>query len=164
MPPELFNRTGDNWRGLFIIAEAAGGEWPELRPAGGEGGVRRGGQSIALQLLEAIWQVFAEKKVVRLHTKALLPALLSVEESPWEKANNGRAIDAYWLRDELAGFSAAAGGSRRGIGVKRARQWRERQRKPPQGIYEDHLHEALVEVPSAADAESKPRSDRRGAD
>ena len=29
MPPELFNRTGDNWRGLFIIAEAAGGEWPE---------------------------------------------------------------------------------------------------------------------------------------
>ena len=29
MPPELFNRTGDNWRGLFSIAEAAGGEWPE---------------------------------------------------------------------------------------------------------------------------------------
>ena len=23
------NRTGDNWRGLFSIAEPAGGEWPE---------------------------------------------------------------------------------------------------------------------------------------
>ena len=44
MPPELFNRTGDNWRGLFSIAEAAGGEWPELRQAGGDGGAQRGGQ------------------------------------------------------------------------------------------------------------------------
>ena len=44
LPPELFNRTGDNWRGLFSIAEAAGGEWPERARAGGDGGDQRGGQ------------------------------------------------------------------------------------------------------------------------
>ena len=38
MPPELFNRTGDNWRGLFVVAEAAGGVWPDLaRQAAMEG-------------------------------------------------------------------------------------------------------------------------------
>ena len=44
MPPELFNRTGDNWRGLFSIAEAAGRRMAGTRQAGGDGGDQRGGQ------------------------------------------------------------------------------------------------------------------------
>ena len=44
LPPELFNRTGDNWRGLFSIAEAAGGRMAGTRQAGGDGGDQRGGQ------------------------------------------------------------------------------------------------------------------------
>ena len=36
--------------------------------------IQRGGQQPSLQLLEAIWQIFDEKKVVRMHTKVLLDA------------------------------------------------------------------------------------------
>src|SRR5260221_14749833 len=28
MPPSAYNRLADNWRPLFAIAQAAGGEWP----------------------------------------------------------------------------------------------------------------------------------------
>ena len=90
MPPELFNRTGDNWRGLFIVAEAAGGVWPDLARQAAMEGVSEESESLSTQLLEAIWQIFAEKKVVRMHTKVLLDALMKIEEAPWEEANNGR--------------------------------------------------------------------------
>ena len=72
LPPELFNRTGDNWRGLFSIAEAAGGEWPELAEQAAMEEISEEDSNLILQLLEAIWQIFAEKKVVRMHTKVLL--------------------------------------------------------------------------------------------
>ena len=56
MPPELFNRTGDNWRGLFIVAEAAGGVWPDLVRQAAMEGFSEEASSLSTQLLEAIWQ------------------------------------------------------------------------------------------------------------
>ena len=117
LPPELFNRTGDNWRGLFSIAEAAGGEWPERAKQAAMEEISEEDSNRSLQLLEAIWQIFAEKKVVRLHTKVLLDALKKIEEAPWEEANNGREIDGYWLREKLTGVSAAARKPRGGGGA-----------------------------------------------
>ncbi len=94
IPPELFNRTGYNWRGLFSIAEAAGGEWPERAKQAAMEEISEEDSNHALQLLEAIWQIFAEKKVVRMHTKVLLDALKKIEEARWEEANNSRKINA----------------------------------------------------------------------
>ena len=34
LPTQLVNRKGDNWRPLFLIAEAFGGHWPERLPEG----------------------------------------------------------------------------------------------------------------------------------
>ena len=70
LPPELFNRSGDNWLGLFSIAEAAGGKWPGYAKQAAMEGISEEDSNHALQLLEAIWQIFAEKKVVRMHTTA----------------------------------------------------------------------------------------------
>ena len=121
---------------------------------------------IALQLLAAVWQVFFEKKVVRLHTKALLAALLDADESPWEEANRGRAITAYWLRDELAGFLPRPEDPEEALALKRAREWREGTASALKGYTEEHLREAWKryldrEPPSAygkgqAAAEAQP--------
>ena len=71
--------------------------------------------NLALQLLEAIWQIFAEKKVVRMHTKALLQALVNIEEAPWEEANNGREIDG-------TGCGKSSRGSCRGPQIPKRRR------------------------------------------
>ena len=125
MPPELFNRTGDNWRGLFSIAEAAGGKWPELARQAAMEGISEEDSNLILQLLEAIWQIFAEKKVVRMHTKALLDALVKIDEAPWEEANNGREIDGYWLREKLKGFLPRPANPKEAAALRRSREWRE---------------------------------------
>ena len=117
MPPELFNRTGDNWRGLFIIAEAAGGEWPERARQAAMEGLSEEDSNLALQLLEAIWQIFAEKKVVRMHTKVLLDALIE---------NRGGAMGGgeQRPRDRRAtGCGKSSRGSCRGPRIPK-RRWR----------------------------------------
>ena len=86
--------------------------------------------NLTLQLLEAIWQIFAEKKVVRMHTKVLLDALKKIEEAPWEEANNGREIDAYWLREKLKGFLPRPANPEEAAALRRSRQWREGKARP----------------------------------
>ena len=131
LPPELFNRTGDNWRGLFSIAEAAGGEWPERAKQAAMEEISEEDSNLILQLLEAIWQIFAEKKVVRMHTKAMLQALLKkIEEAPWQDANNGREIDAYWLREKLTGFLPRPANPEEAAALRRSREWREGKAAP----------------------------------
>ena len=160
MPPELFNRVGDNWLSLFVIAQAAGGQWPEMARQAAQETLDEEDNGIALQLLAAVWQVFFEKKVVRLHTKALLAALLDADESPWEEANRGRAISAYWLRDELAGFLPRPEDPEEALALKRARQWREGTAKALKGYTEEHLREAwkryLDREPPSAQAKGRP--------
>jgi hypothetical protein len=142
MPPELFNRTGDNWCGLFSIAEAAGGEWPERAKQAAMEEISEEDSNRALQLLEAIWQIFAEKKVVRMHTSALLQALVSVEEAPWKDANNGREIDGYWLREKLHAFLPQPANPEEAAALRRSREWREGKGPARKGYTENHLGEA----------------------
>jgi len=62
MPPELFNRTGDNWCGLFSIAEAAGGEWPERAKQAAMEEISEEDSNRTLQLLEAIWHALPRRQ------------------------------------------------------------------------------------------------------
>ena len=142
LPPELFNRAGDNWHGLFSIAEAAGGEWPERAKQAAMEEISEEDSNRNLQLLEAVWQIFAEKKVVRLHTKVLLDALIKIEEAPWAAANDGREIDGYWLRENLKGFLPRPANPEEAEALRRSRKWREGNANPLKGYTEDHLREA----------------------
>ena len=142
LPPALFNRTGDNWRGLCSIAELAGGDWPERARQAAMEEMSEEDSNYSLQLLEAVWQIFAEKKVVRLHTKVLLDALKKIEEAPWEAANNGREIDSYWLREKLKGFLPRPANPKEAAALRHSREWREGKGAPSKGYTEDHLREA----------------------
>jgi hypothetical protein len=142
MPPELFNRMGDNWRGLLAVAEAAGGVWPDLARQAALAGFSEGNDSLTTQLLDAVWQIFAKKKAVRLHTKVLLDALKAIEEAPWETANNGRDIDSYWLRERLKGFLPRPANPKEAAELRRSREWKDGTGSALKGYTEAHLREA----------------------
>ena len=105
-------------------------------------GFSEGSDRLSTQLLEAIWQIFAEKKVVRLHTKVLVDALMKIEEAPWVAANEGREIDGYWLREKLKGFLPRPANPEEAAALHRSRIWREGKGAPLKGYTEDHLREA----------------------
>jgi hypothetical protein len=142
LPSALFNRTGDNWRGMFSIAKAAGGNWPSHALQTAMEAVSKEDSNRNVQLLEAIWQIFAEKKVVRIHTKVLLQALLGVEEAPWKTANRDREIDDYWLRENLKEFLPQPETPEEEKAFRASRHWREGNANPLKGYKEEHLREA----------------------
>ena len=98
--------------------------------------------NIILQLLEAIWQIFADKKVVRMHTAALVSALVGIEEAPWQEANNGREVDGYWLREKLRGFLPRPANPEEALTLRRSREWRDGKGPAHKGYTEGHLREA----------------------
>lgn len=85
-PPEvLTDRQQDCAEPLLAIADAAGGDWPELaREALMElmRGARDEDVSLGVLLLTDIKQIFDEKGVDNLATKDLIEALVEIETSP----------------------------------------------------------------------------------
>ena len=102
LPEELFNRLGDNWRTMFRIAALAGGTWPE-RVKNAACGAPDEDTNDLVALLAAIWQVFKERGVVRMHSQELVDALVEVDEGRWKQADRGRPITQYYLRKQLKG-------------------------------------------------------------
>jgi putative DNA primase/helicase len=104
IPDEIFNREGDNWRPLFAIADVVGGDWPKaIRATAMGGSVARESDS---QLLEDIRYIFKEKSLPAddtIPSKALVSALVALEDRPWGDVGHGRPLDphklAKWLKE-----------------------------------------------------------------
>jgi Protein of unknown function (DUF3631) len=91
MPPGVFNRLADNWRGLLAIADAAGGEWPQRARRALEaiqGTVED--NSIRVQLLADIRAIFADRQVDRLPSLKLVEDLIAIEGRPWAEWKAGK--------------------------------------------------------------------------
>ena len=65
-----------------------------------------------------------------MHTKVLPDALKKIEEAPWEEANDGREINAYWLWEKLKGFLPRPATPKEAEALRRSRQWREGNANP----------------------------------
>ena len=92
MPTTITNRDADNWRPLFAVADAAGGEWPARARAIAETMTDKAegdDQSLKTMLLEDIRSVFATKGVDKLPSAELVEALLAMKDRPWPEL--GRA-------------------------------------------------------------------------
>jgi Protein of unknown function (DUF3631) len=91
LPPELFNRTADNWRPLFAVVAVAGGGWFERLTAAaallmpGDDDESRG-----IKLLIDIKAVFAIRGTDQISSRELVEELIAIETSPW--ANKGKPI------------------------------------------------------------------------
>ncbi|MBR1149346.1 DUF3631 domain-containing protein [Bradyrhizobium sp. JYMT SZCCT0428] len=104
MPPGVTDRAAECWEPLLLIADAAGGNWPELARKAASYFVQGGkaeATSPGVELLEHIRDAFGTD--VRLWTETLLQRLHDRPESPW-RIIFGRPLDDRGLAKRLKGY------------------------------------------------------------
>jgi putative DNA primase/helicase len=108
IPEELNDRAADNWEPLLAIAELAGCDWPEAARQAARalnGASEADSQSIRVELLADIRQVFAKLKVDRIFSATLVTELVSDEEGRWASYGEaGRPIKARQVARLLSDF------------------------------------------------------------
>jgi putative DNA primase/helicase len=107
---QLNDRAVDNWRLLFAIADAAGGEWPERARAAAielsrEGAVDQ--TSTGTLLLGDIRFCFQKRGTDRLASEELVDALVAREDRPWAEWRAGRSLTKNGLASLLRKFGIA---------------------------------------------------------
>jgi hypothetical protein len=87
----LINRTADNWRPLFAIADLIGDDWPVRIREAAAVLAPRDSESTGPMLLADIKEVFDEKGTDRLASADMCEALTAMEGRPWAewKASKG---------------------------------------------------------------------------
>ncbi|MBM9615985.1 DUF3631 domain-containing protein [Desulfobulbus rhabdoformis] len=106
LPHCLNDRAQDNWEPLLAIALVAGGQWPVIstRAAIKLSGNESPTQTIGVELLADIKQVFEAKEVDRISTADLIRALCEDEEKPWLTYNRGKSISPRQMANKLKGY------------------------------------------------------------
>jgi putative DNA primase/helicase len=152
--PELLRRQagriGDNWRPLIAIADLAGGRWPQLvRDAVTEAVEAEKRPSRIQRLLISLRKAFdaqtesmnasnGQTIVVgpfdRLETSVLIEALIADEDEEWATANRGKAISAYWLRDNFRDLLDPPG----------SREWRDENQRHRRGYERTQFEKAFT--------------------
>ena len=121
IPDWMFNRVADNWRPLFMIAEAAGGAWPtrarDVAHLLSKETVSN--ESIRIMALEDLRGLFEERAAEYLLSEDVVEAFKKLEERPWAdwKAKNGFTVNqlARMLGEfDLRPKAIKAANSRRG--------------------------------------------------
>jgi putative DNA primase/helicase len=101
-PKELLNRAGDNWYAMRQIAALAAGKWPEYAMAAacsGDGD----DNGLIKALLDATWRAFAESRLARMETPALLEAIRGMDDGRWNEVCFGKPITEYFFSRQLGG-------------------------------------------------------------
>jgi len=102
MPPELNDRAADIWEPLLVLADLAGGEWPELaRQAAISLSASAQESTPIASLLLDIFILFTAEKVDRMFTHSLLLGLSRFGARPWNETRNGKEITDLWLAQQL---------------------------------------------------------------
>jgi putative DNA primase/helicase len=102
MPAGLTNRAADIWEPLLVLADLAGGRWPELSRQAAVGLTAQAHEHSPIgSLLLDIFLVFAEGKTDRVFSRELLEVLDSWGERPWIELRRGKAMTEAWLAQQL---------------------------------------------------------------
>jgi len=102
LPNVLFNRSGDNWRGLITIADLAGGVWPEIaRGLATEAAGKKHIDVASVMLLHSIREMFEKSGTDRLASAEIVSRLKRMEGSPWPEYRNGIAISVNQVANLL---------------------------------------------------------------
>lgn len=107
MPLELNDRSADNWRSLFAIADIAGSEWSRLArqaalvlsDAGSTEQDSRG-----TMLLGDVRALYQGKNSDRLTSDAIVAFLMNLDDRPWGEMNKGRGMTKSILARLLKPF------------------------------------------------------------
>jgi putative DNA primase/helicase len=118
LPEGFQNRLAANWRPLLAIADAAGGEWPELARAAAKALSNIDAESEGTALLSDIKLIFAAKAVDRLASADLVAALHALEDRPWAEFGRGeKPISPNQLARLLKAFVIVPGTIRTSAGT-----------------------------------------------
>jgi Protein of unknown function (DUF3631) len=109
MPPGVDDRPGDVWEPLLMVADLAGGDWPDLARSACVAlvkGARDDSQTIGTRLLADLRDMFATSNGLFGHadvlfTSDILKALNALDEAPWGGWHDGEGIGARDLANLL---------------------------------------------------------------
>jgi hypothetical protein len=131
MPPGIADRDADVWEALFAVADAAGGQWPEIARVAAVTLVTQraaGMASLGIRLLTDLRAVFRVSEAMS--TRDILDALYLVDESPWGDLK-GKPLDARKLAFLLRPYDIQPTTIREGTGTAK-------------GYRREALHDAWV--------------------
>lgn len=118
IPAALNDRAADNWTPLLVLADLAGGDWPDTARRGAldlSGSEDTEALGIGGQLLADIRRVFDEQRTDRLASKEMCERLAHIEGRPWaEFGRNQKPISPNQLANLLREFEIAPRGVRLG--------------------------------------------------
>ncbi len=117
LPASLNDRAQDNWEPLLAIATVAGGHWLEIgtKAALKLSGTESAAQSIGVELLADIQEIFEGKDTDRISTQDLIKALCEDDEKVWLTYNRGNRISPRQLANKLKGYGISSNTIRIGI-------------------------------------------------
>jgi Protein of unknown function (DUF3631) len=110
LPEDLRNRPADNWRPLISVADACGAEWGDIaRAAAIEFAHGYHDEDVLVTLLHNIRGIFDARVVDRISSKALVAALVTMEDGLWSEwcGVNGDAQPRQLSQRELARLLSA---------------------------------------------------------
>jgi putative DNA primase/helicase len=107
MPKLSADREADNWRPLIAIADAAGGQWPDIARSAAIELTRlksEDNSSTVIQLLEDIRAIFEVSNECQFSSQSICNRLASMEERPWGDWRYGKEINPLHLARLLKPF------------------------------------------------------------
>jgi hypothetical protein len=105
IPDGLNHRAADIWEPLFVLADLAGGHWPEkARQAAFALSGAETSTSLVSSLLLDCFFLFSQLDTDRLFTRDLLLHLNALPARAWRELAKGKPIDELWLAKQLRPF------------------------------------------------------------
>lgn len=103
LPASGNDRALDNWTPLLAIAETVGDDWPKrtVDAFHALNVEEEEEDDIGPMILEDIRRIFADGNLIRLHSNALVMALIDLEERPWVEWRHGRPLTSTGLSKML---------------------------------------------------------------
>ena len=105
LPEKLNDRAADIWEPLLVLADLAGGAWPERARAAAERLSAREEEHDAIGLLLVYLQcLFQNAKQDRFFSRLMVEASNAMPDRPWEDERKGKPIDELWLAKQLRAY------------------------------------------------------------
>jgi hypothetical protein len=102
IPKGLANRAADIWEPLLVLADLAGGQWPELAREAALGLTARAQESSPIgSLLLDIYLTFVTNDKERLFSRELVSGLMGFGQRAWVELLKGRQLTEIWLAQQL---------------------------------------------------------------
>lgn len=102
LPLGLNDRAGDIWEPLLVLADLAGGAWPEKARQAAVALASNAQESSPIgALLLDILVCFVSSKSDRIFSRDLIGYLNEATRRPWSEVRNGKPVTELWLSQQL---------------------------------------------------------------